>query len=278
MSNTPETAHYVYKFVLDGTIIYIGKSNRKSFNRINQHGKPGDNIPECGWNEINKSDIYYSCLPNGKICDIFETELIRRYQPKYNARKTGDWNGLDGLNLNWTPYRLMAYEEIDKLNKKICDLEDELRSYKDKLYPKCLYCEREINKGRAHINNLIIHNDKGISPITLDDIIHKYKNGEYINYATFIFTEKWGKVSAHVFTSRYGHLRYVTYVERSGGCVHEDLMHNLNSAHINTSNRYFGLLNCIERFEGFNNFYPVEYIDRPNYDASYDKDDIICNY
>ena len=81
--------HYVYKYVLNGEIIYIGKTDRKDVNlRLNQHGHSGDNIPEEGWSEINAAKIYYTKLANEVMSDVVESELIRRYRPKYNDKKT----------------------------------------------------------------------------------------------------------------------------------------------------------------------------------------------
>ena len=76
--------HYVYKYVHNNEIIYIGKNDTDLYSRLRQHGKYGDNIPEEGWDEINNSDIFYCELPNAIMSDVVESELIRRYKPKYN--------------------------------------------------------------------------------------------------------------------------------------------------------------------------------------------------
>ena len=76
--------HFVYKYVYKSEVIYIGKNDTNLIDRIRQHGKFGDNIPEEGWDEINSSDIYYIELANSIMSDVVESELIRRYKPKYN--------------------------------------------------------------------------------------------------------------------------------------------------------------------------------------------------
>lgn len=102
----PKTSHYVYKFVLNDEIIYIGKSDVQSFDRIFQHGCFGDNIPEYAWEEINNSEIYYAPLLNRTMCDVIESELIRRYKPRLNRAKTTDWCGIELSGINWLPVRV----------------------------------------------------------------------------------------------------------------------------------------------------------------------------
>lgn len=69
--------HYVYKYVFNGEIIYIGKCDSDLDQRLAQHGKPGDNIDKKYWDDINASDIYYCTLANETMSDVVESELIR---------------------------------------------------------------------------------------------------------------------------------------------------------------------------------------------------------
>ena len=100
--------HIVYKFVYNNEIIYIGKSD-VGFSRIHDHGKVGDNIRESGWNEINSSDIYYAEMLDSRMTDIFESELIRRYKPKYNVAKTSDWAGIPLPEPTWILYNASSF-------------------------------------------------------------------------------------------------------------------------------------------------------------------------
>lgn len=110
--------HYVYKYVLDDEIIYIGKSDaKKPFARLQQHGISGDNIP-CEYHSLIKSaDIFYCELPNNTMTDVVETELIRRYKPKLNrdSKATSEWCGLAFVEPEWTKYHK---EKVTKKNKK----------------------------------------------------------------------------------------------------------------------------------------------------------------
>ena len=99
-----EKGHYVYKYVLNDEIIYIGKTDRDLESRINEHGVPGDNIPKSAWHEINKSDIYFIKLPNATMSDVVESELINRYKPKHNKAKMSDWCGIPFEEPQWEKY------------------------------------------------------------------------------------------------------------------------------------------------------------------------------
>jgi len=90
--------HYIYKYVnKNSEIIYIGKSDAKVTNRLNQHGKHGDNLPSEAWDEINNSKIYrFECV-DSVMSDYYESEMIRRHKPKWNRSKTKDWKGFPFL-------------------------------------------------------------------------------------------------------------------------------------------------------------------------------------
>lgn len=98
--------HYVYKFVEFDEVIYIGKSDGPSLSRIADHGHKGDNISMDAWSQINHADIYYTILYNSVMTDVVESELIRRYNPRYNKAKKSDWSGLEFPEPNWLPFRI----------------------------------------------------------------------------------------------------------------------------------------------------------------------------
>jgi len=108
--------HYVYKYVLNNEIIYIGKTDTFLKNRISQHGKPGDNIPKEAWEDINNSDVYYITLNNSTMSDVVESELIRRYKPRYNVAKTSEWSGLPFPEPEWVKYDQQL--QADPIEKK----------------------------------------------------------------------------------------------------------------------------------------------------------------
>ena len=120
MKNTkiPETSHYVYKFVLNDEVIYIGKSDVQSFDRIFQHGHPSDNIDKEAWDDINNSDIYYAPLINKTMSDVVESELIRRYKPRLNKAKATDWCGIELSGINWLPVRVGWRSELKTLREE----------------------------------------------------------------------------------------------------------------------------------------------------------------
>ena len=139
--------HYVYKYVYGNEIIYIGKTDTQLSNRISQHGVSGDNIDKCGWDEINASSIYYIELVNGTMADVVESELIRRYRPKYNKAKMSEWSGIQFVEPEWKLYKTKKqiknenerlHDEIEEMNngnkqgnmkKRLPDSKKRLRDY-----------------------------------------------------------------------------------------------------------------------------------------------------
>ncbi|WP_147422370.1 hypothetical protein [Ruminococcus sp. AM42-11] len=138
--------NYVYKYVYDNEIIYIGKNDTDLTSRLNRHGKPGDNIPEEGWDEINNSDIFYCELANRIMSDVVESELIRRYKPKYNKAKTSEWSGLEFVEPKWEKYNK------EKLSNK---RDTEYKFYEDQIETDYDRTMRIINGGKETLTNEI---------------------------------------------------------------------------------------------------------------------------
>lgn len=70
----------VYKYVYNGEIIYVGKSDSSIDNRIKGHSHESKFEPF-----LKKCDIYYAWLPNPAFTTIFETFLINKYKPRLNS-------------------------------------------------------------------------------------------------------------------------------------------------------------------------------------------------
>ena len=122
--------HYVYKYVYNEEIIYIGKNDTDLYSRLRQHGKYGDNIPEEGWDKINNSDIFYCELPNATMSDVVESELIRRYKPKYNKAKMSEWCGIGFVEPEWkkiVPSNKKNKEEKFVIKKFIVQEDDNIQ-------------------------------------------------------------------------------------------------------------------------------------------------------
>lgn len=169
---------YVYKYVYNDQIIYIGKNDTDLVSRLSAHGKPGDNIPEEGWNEINNSDIYYCKLANKIMSDVVESELIRKYKPKYNKAKMSEWAGLQFPELKWEKFinkeDFFCKEELDSEgNKKINELieltknilkekDEELLYYKSRIMDLISHIDmlKYLNEEKDKLNFLIKNIDK----------------------------------------------------------------------------------------------------------------------
>lgn len=70
---------YVYKYVCDNEIVYIGKSDYSLMNRICSHKEEPKFRPY-----IKKSAIYYAEVMNPAMSTILETYLINKYKPELN--------------------------------------------------------------------------------------------------------------------------------------------------------------------------------------------------
>jgi len=103
---------YVYKYVYQNEIIYIGKA--KNLNqRIYQHSN------EDKFKDFEKSEIYFLKLANSIMSDVVESELIRRYKPRLNIAKKSDWDGIEFVEPKWHKYT----PDIDKQEKLAINLE-----------------------------------------------------------------------------------------------------------------------------------------------------------
>lgn len=94
---------YVYKYVLNDEILYIGKSYLESFNRLRTHGhgNKSDNIPVSAHAEIDKADIYIATFSSPQTVDVLESLLINKYKPKYNVRIPNPYEGLEPAEIEW---------------------------------------------------------------------------------------------------------------------------------------------------------------------------------
>lgn len=71
--------HYVYKYVHNDEIIYIGKNDTNLESRIKQHER------ERKFKKYLSSDIYYIELSNRAESKALEALLINKYKPKLNV-------------------------------------------------------------------------------------------------------------------------------------------------------------------------------------------------
>ena len=120
--------HYVYKYVYDGEIVYIGKNDTDLETRINQHKL------EEKFRPYLKSDIYYIELANSIMSDVVESELIRRYKPKLNVAKMSDWSGLEFAEPEWKIFIPTPKKKTYSIKRSCSDISSKrqrkLKTYK----------------------------------------------------------------------------------------------------------------------------------------------------
>jgi len=185
--------HYVYKYVYNDEIIYIGKTDSDLKQRLSQHGKTGDNIDREAWNEINSSEIYYITLANSIMCDVVESELIRRYKPKYNKAKMSDWSGLPFDEPEWekyieTPQQPAPKKKSKRITEKTIKSKESVESKNIKAIEAFDDLISKIQNGTYYIKKWNVRHDK-YTPLKelewhifismSDDKLCKYSSIEY---------------------------------------------------------------------------------------------------
>lgn len=164
--------HYVYKYVHDDEIIYIGKNDTTLAARVEQHNREEKFIPYLN------SKIYYIELANSIMSDVVESELIRRYKPKLNVAKTSDWSGLDFPEPDWKLFVPLKCQEKSKNKKDQPHIsKKDLMTYKFMSSYYCPMLLRNIN----NVEESDSHYDITI-PINKEDTEHAYCVPPYIIY------------------------------------------------------------------------------------------------
>lgn len=102
--------HYVYKYVYNGEIVYIGKNDTDLISRINQHKR------EKKFQPYLSSEIYYIALENRTENKVMESLLINRYKPLLNVSEKYDGFG---LNIIFDEPKWVRYFEADFETKKV---------------------------------------------------------------------------------------------------------------------------------------------------------------
>lgn len=229
---------YVYKYVLDEEIIYIGKTDNIK-QRILSHGKNGDNIPECGWPEINCATVYYARLANRVMADVVESELIHKYMPKYNKAKTSEWDGLDFQEPKWILFNKSDVNKEDvgslkrQLERKSKELEHKeecikiLTKHLQELIDERRNLEKHCKENKCFVREMAIMANRelemfyeflqkpalGDGEIDLENIFERYRNGEMVNYVSETFYKN-GQLASrkHVYKTASGSLR-VSFIQ-----------------------------------------------------------------
>lgn len=91
-------SHYVYKYVFDGKIVYIGKNDTNLINRIYQH------TLEPKFRECKEAEIYYAELGNSTESTVMEMLLINKYKPRLNVTFVQDGLSIDFQEPEWIKY------------------------------------------------------------------------------------------------------------------------------------------------------------------------------
>ena len=236
-------SNYIYKYVYNNEIIYIGKTDTNLIRRLKQHGKNGDNIDSKYWDKLNKSDIYYCYANNKTMCDVIESELIRRYKPICNKAKKSDWSGIEFVEPKWYFFDKNIMDEIKKqksytktskreqelkqkeltMNFKLLseryNLECEIKELKEEMEDLKLY-KKIFDKRAMQVKNIcakkdfdgIVYDTESVyqNYLTYSEIVDVYRNTERdINYISTAFDEKQKLICKKIiYTDEYDNLMY----------------------------------------------------------------------
>lgn len=131
----------IYKYVYDGEVIYIGKSDNSILNRVNAHAKEAKFKPY-----LDKAIIYYTVYENSAQTDFYESYFINKYKPKLNVAKMYDGNiGVDIPEPEW--HLLSELKEIEKKEKtKKAAVFKTQKAYETRI--------KKIKERKKHIENL----------------------------------------------------------------------------------------------------------------------------
>ncbi len=87
--------YYIYKYVRNNNIIYIGQTN-------NLHYRHQQHLCEASFQ--NTDELYYFTCTSGHITDLYEIALINKYHPILNKRNKYDDLIIDVQEPSWTRY------------------------------------------------------------------------------------------------------------------------------------------------------------------------------
>lgn len=198
---------YVYKYVYNNEIIYIGKNDTNLENRIKQHTSEPKFKPY-----LNSVEIFYARCANKIMSDVIESALINKYRPKLNVAKMTDWGGLNIIEPTWIRFQFIpkkvnhsgARKAIGAvLSHKRKDMLIEIKRYKMMFTH---YCPEMLK------NILFMTEDDSTYsikvPLGKDDINYEYfiplcifgreKDGKGFGYSTIAHTH-WEKDSQDIY-------------------------------------------------------------------------------
>lgn len=137
------TGFFIYKYVKDGQIIYLGKTKRPLNQRINEHKHKKDLPDGC--------DIYYFECVSESDMNIAELFLIDKYKPIYNK----DCNNAEAQTTYsfvepvWKPITnyyapVLVFKEYRKTPKGLRAIYINMRTGNERM-KKVHYCECDVD-------------------------------------------------------------------------------------------------------------------------------------
>ncbi len=127
---------YVYKYVNNNTIIYIGKTDDIA-RRVAEHAS-GQGLEEKFLPYLEESDIYFHECGNEIEMSALERLLINQFKPKLNVVDAGGCISTVSIDMDWSYYNANQYDgnaEIERVvsqcQKNIASNETRIRTYQE---------------------------------------------------------------------------------------------------------------------------------------------------
>lgn len=108
--------HFVYKYVYDYEIIYIGKNDTDLKTRIDQHKREDKFKPY-----LDQCDIWYFEVANSVECKCYESLLINKYKPKLNVLEKHEGLSIEFEEPRWNPYFEGLFKKIPIVKREIVE-------------------------------------------------------------------------------------------------------------------------------------------------------------
>lgn len=123
--------HYVYKYISENEIIYVGKVDSDLKRRVEEHAKETKFLPY-----LENAEIYCMQLANATETTFMELYLINKYKPVLNA--TAKYEGISNIHVQepeWIPYNQYLRQKEDvPAEEKLLNIQKEIYFWEQVLF------------------------------------------------------------------------------------------------------------------------------------------------
>ena len=152
--------HFVYKYVSENKIIYVGKVDSDLKRRVEEHAKETKFLPY-----LENAEIYCMRLANSTETTFMELYLINKYKPVLNA--TAKYEGISNIHVQepeWIPYNQYLRQKEDvPAEEKLLNIQKEIYFWEQVLF----HIDKGISAGYKIPNTLVLNAKLCPNPVPL---------------------------------------------------------------------------------------------------------------